>query len=284
MNHQPVLLFALCLLFQLSEARGQNSQVRAEHTILKINKSVNPYSIKQTEWLIKNGFNVQDYSWDNKDINRQLDECLKRQSGAVLFAILAGTGGLLAISTESSGFLVPSVAAALISIGKTNKSKSQIRQIEKWRAVPVLKRFDTVNLVEDTKTEFSLRSPYKASQNKFLIQNGFDLHTYTWDNEAVNLNLEKAIESRKNGHIMLGVAAFSFVTGGIFKMVSAVVENDEDRNDASATGNTFFIVSGGMLLTSLILNSSAKNKVRKAMATRKKPLRTKTRLQKNDLH
>ncbi|MEO9851217.1 MAG: hypothetical protein ABJH72_08905 [Reichenbachiella sp.] len=291
MNIRLKLFFSLCILLSSFVLKGQNDNpVRAEGTILKINKNQNPYSSNQTLWLKKNGFRASEYDWNNEDLNRQLDACLKRQTGANIFGVIAGASGILTLQKLISGqegqggYFLLSMTSGLISIGKSNKSKRQVRQIEKWRLAPASDRLDTTYLLEESKREFSLKSPYKPSKNKYLIRNGFDLHAYTWDNRAVDLNLEKAIASRRSGHVMLGMAGGAFVLGSFFKMLSAIVETDEGRNDASSIGNTFFIASGGMLLTSVIFTSSAKNKVRKAEKLRRLPKSNKSSLSIKDMN
>ena len=70
------LLCALILSFCL-ELKGQQPDTTHQETIVKME---NTYGKGRTKWLKQNGFDTDNYQWDNPEINLYLDQALKSRS------------------------------------------------------------------------------------------------------------------------------------------------------------------------------------------------------------
>jgi len=297
MHQQTKILFLFLFLWLVNKAQGQNGK-RAENTILKIDKGENPYSKKQSDWLVKNGFNVRDYDWSDKYINTQLDGVFKQKSGATLWAGVSATFGAIAIkklinNEEGKYFLMTlSLSSAWVSYSKYRKTKKRVQQVEIWnnsRSKPTLSNelnaINHSNQIDSSivllDRNFHLQSPYKPSKNKFLTENGFSVQQYNWEDEQINLKLEQAFLCRTTGHVLLGTAIPTAFMGLFANLVHALSENPDKSN--SLPGRGFFIASGVMVTGSMVSIVLGQSKVRKAEHLRKTPQPNKSKLSFSDV-
>ncbi|MEQ9006309.1 MAG: hypothetical protein RLP12_00385, partial [Ekhidna sp.] len=71
---------------------------------------------------------------------------------------------------------------------------------------------------DSTKAEtiLKLENPYKKNRTKWLIENGFNTGTYSWDDPTVNLYLDQAVKNRSTGNV-LGITGGGIVVLGLAK-------------------------------------------------------------------
>lgn len=273
MQQQTKILLLFMFLWLVQKAQGQNNGKRAEQTILKVNKDRNPYTPSQTQWLVKNGFEEADYDWGDYSINEQLKGVFDQKAGVEVWRVIAIASGALAIkqyATDKGGrgfFLTFALTSGVISQMKLDKTRKRIQQINIWKKhLPSGDSIDKRQLSIDD--DFHLNSPYKPSQNKYLKENGFDIHQYNWQNQEINKNLQRAFSNRTTGHTLLIAAVPTTIIGLLANLVHALSE-DPDKPDKSP-GTGFFIASGGLLTGSLILTRTARSKVKNAEKLRLK--------------
>jgi hypothetical protein len=101
------------------------------------------------------------------------------------------------------------------------------------------------------------KSPYSNSQNKWLKKNGFKAQSYNWDNKEISLYLNKSLD-QKNGAKLASRFGVASMIGGLYSYFGSLAVQDAQKSkNAESTANKFFIVSGSLFTTSIILNGAS---------------------------
>ncbi|UXX78059.1 hypothetical protein N7E81_11890 [Reichenbachiella carrageenanivorans] len=268
MHQQAKLLFLFMFLWLVSKAQGQNGK-RTENTVLKLDKGENPYSKRKSAWLVKNGFDVDVYDWQNKEINQQLKGAFDQRTSAYVWGVVGlasavQLGNQMINNDEGRGFwFTASVTSGVIASIQSFKAKKRVKQVNIWHQNLDSVNQDSVSALSIHK-HYHLPSPYKPSKNKYLLKNDFDLYAYHWDNEEINLQLDKAFELRSTGQVLLGVSLGSFFLGALYKLAGMLADENDKGGSAGRIGTGLYIASGAMVTGSIVLTSLAQGKVRKA--------------------
>lgn len=77
MNPNLTYLFCAITILCSYQLKGQKTDTTYQETIVKLE---NPYGKGRTKWLKQNGFDTDNYQWDNPEINLYLDQALKSRS------------------------------------------------------------------------------------------------------------------------------------------------------------------------------------------------------------
>lgn len=269
LQHQMKVIFLFMFLWLVQKAQGQNGK-RAENTILKLDKDQNPYSKRQTDWLVKNGFDVNNYDWQNPNINRQIRGAFDQRTGSFVWGAIATTYGALAvknfISDENGSvlFLSLSVTSAIISGIKLKKTKKRVHQIDIWnQSESTVDSLQTAELIIDD--DFHLYSPYSVSQNKYLARNNFEIHSYNWTDPEINLYLKKSLNNRTASNVTIGAGVGIVVLNLAFNVLGELVHVMSDNSEGKyQSHNTLYWIGGGIIGSSIAFRFVSIGQIEKA--------------------
>lgn len=112
------------------------------------------------------------------------------------------------------------------------------------------------------------RKALDKQQSSWLQNNEFYIIDYYWDNEKINLHLDKALNKNASSKAFLKGAIPTLVLGGIFQYL--------DRAHKVRGNNTlyrkFYAATGGLLLASFLSNAAGISDIKKAKRIRDKEL------------
>lgn len=276
MQQQTKILLLFMFLWLVQKAQGQSGK-RAENTILKIDRDQNPYSKRQTNWLVKNGFDANNYHWQNPNINRQIRGAFDQRTGAQVWGVIAATSGALAVNNfikDKDGiafYFSVSVTSILISNLKLKKTKKRVRQIDIWnhKEEPVKDSLQTMDVIIDD--DFHLYSPYSISQNRYLTRNNFDIQTYDWSDPEINLYLKKSLNNRTASNVTIGVGVGLMVLNLAYNVFGELVHVVNDNSEGKyQPATTLYWIGGGIIGSSIAFRLVSIGQIEKANRLKRK--------------
>ena len=215
-----------------------------------LNYRANPYNSSRTKWLKKNGFNMDEYDWNNPNINLILDNALRKKTGARLWGVAALSKAM--IFRKDGGFLLTLAGVSgLIALSKNAKAKQAIKKAEVLRSKILLNDSIPKYLVPFIPTRTELTNSLQKSDLRWLRRNAFEPNNYHRDNEEINLYLNKSLKQKgtKQATNLMGI---TLTVLGLAQYYVSLRSNQSESN-----GRTMFIVSGGFFMTSIILNGAS---------------------------
>ncbi|WP_421762948.1 hypothetical protein [Ekhidna sp.] len=121
-----------------------------------------------------------------------------------------------------------------------------------------------------SETILKVEPPFRKGQLKWLNENGFETHLYTWDEAEVNLYLNKSLERRSTANI-IGAVGGTILVMGLAANFMGSLAHDISNNDPDETYQVFkapYYLGGTMIVASVGLSFDALSKLKKAKTAR----------------
>ena len=92
---------------------------------------------------------------------------------------------------------------------------------------------------------------------KWLNRNDFATDDYNWDNEEINLYLNKSLDQKKIAKGITGLGVGSMVIGTMIYYVSLLIDDKQKSKNGESAANKYFIASGAFFTTAVVLRSAS---------------------------
>ncbi|WP_421765057.1 hypothetical protein [Ekhidna sp.] len=113
-------------------------------------------------------------------------------------------------------------------------------------------------------TVLKIKNPYKKSQTKWLNKKGFK--KYNWNDPAINLHLDKALDSRYSTNFINGLGVATISWGLLHNALNSMLHqlsDDWDKGDYKIAMAPY-VVGGALVGTALIMNGKTQKELKKA--------------------
>jgi hypothetical protein len=254
-------LVGLLICFWSSQLCAQSIESLKQDSILndKVKTNpFNPYNSSRTKWLKKNGFKVEEYNWNDQIVNLELKRAFRKRMGSRIWGVAAFSKVI--IFRKGGGFILTLTGlSGLVALSKNVKANQAIKNAEVLRSSFLLSAAIPKYNKPFSLSKTELKDSLQKSDLMLLNRNGFDTRNYQWENEKINLYLNRSIaqNSAKNASNIMGITTMVIGLAGYFANAAA---GHRGKGDDFST--SFFVVSSGFFMTSIILNGASLKNLR----------------------
>lgn len=248
------ILVAIILILRIEPNQLNAQPIDSLKQENSLNYRANPYNSSRTKWLNKNGFNIDEYKWNDQTINLELKKAVRKRTGSKIWGVAALSKAI--IFRKDGGFLLTLVGVSgLIALSKNVKAKQVIKKTEVLRSKFMLSDTIPKYIEPFTPSKIELTNSLQKTDFKMLSRNGFESQNYRWENEKINLYLNKSLaqNNAKKATNIMGITTLVIGLGGLY---ANAVADDRGQSNGNGSASSFFILSGGFFITSIILNGA----------------------------